>query len=254
VVVITEQNHDRFQKLTDDEKRKLKGAKGGGSMTIQQPSAPAAPSVADSAAAWAEAMPKIYETELKYAPLQAQQEVELAQKYAQPYGLAMKEAQEALYPGTSAIQEKLAGQALEGMSSGVPQWMKDQYLSDLRSNLGANVGSGVAADYTSRGLLSLNEDWRRYNQNLGLSVTGRQPLTMAQTPQTGQYSQGFTPDQALSYGASTYGSYAGLYGNMYNSNANAAIASANNRTAMAQSWMGLAGTAMGAGVGMYAAR
>lgn len=207
MIVITEDECNRFEPLSITEMMEMKGAKGETTITAAQ--TPQQPSTAEAVRAWVDAMPQVFETEMKYAPLQAQQEVDLAAKYAEPYGRALKTAQEALYPGTSAIQEKLANQSLAGMESGVPTWMRDQYLSDLRANMGTNVGSGIGADYTSRGLLSLNEDWRRYNQNLGLSVTGRQPLTMASTPQTAQYSQNFNPQDVMNYKANTYGSYVG---------------------------------------------
>jgi hypothetical protein len=230
MIVITEDECKRFEPLSIQEMMELKGAKG--ETTIAAAQTPQQPSTAEAVRAWVDAMPQVFETEMKYAPLQAQQEVNLAQQYAEPYGRAMKTAQEALYPGTSAIQEKLANQSLAGMEEGVPSWMRDQYLSDLRANMGANVGSGIAADYTSRGLLSLNEDWRRYNQNLGLSVTGRQPLTQATTPQTAQYSQNFTPDQVMGYTANTYGSYANTFGQIASSQNSAAASRYGSRMAM----------------------
>jgi hypothetical protein len=241
VVVITDQECNRFQELTAKEEKQYKGAKG----EVSFPSAPAQPTAAESASQWADAMPKIYETQQKYAPLQAQMEIDLATKFAEPYGRAMKSAQEALYPGTSAIQEKLAYQATEGMSSGMPMWAKDQYLNELRANLGSNVGSGIAADYTSRGVMQMGEEWKRYNQNLGLSVTGRQPLAMAGTPATGQYSQNYNPQDVMSMNTSTYGSYAGATASMFGS---ASDAQAQKTSAM----YGMFGTALGAGIGVAA--
>lgn len=230
MIVITEDECDRYEPLSIKEMMEFKGAKGETTITAAQ--TPPQPSTAEAVRAWVDAMPQVFETEMKYAPLQAAQEVALTEQYAEPYGRAMRAAQEALYPKTSAIQEKLATQSLAGMEEGVPQWMRDQYLSDLRANMGANVGSGIAADYTSRGLLSLNEDWRRYNQNLGLSVTGRQPLTMAQTPQTAQYSQNFTPEQVMGYTANTYGSYANTFGQIASSQNSAAASRYGSRMAM----------------------
>jgi hypothetical protein len=246
VVVITDQENDRFQELTEKEEKTLKGAKG----DAPAPSMPQPQSAGMSSEEWAKALPKIYETQLKYAPLEAKQQVELAQQYAQPYGEAMKKAQEALYPGTSAIQETLANQSLEGMKGGLPDWAKEEYLSGVRANLGSNVGSGMAADYTSRGAMQMGEEWKRYNQNLGLSVTGRQPLTMAQTPQTSNYMQGFTPESVMGYNANIYGSQAQMFGaqaGMYNQR------QASNAS-MFGSIMGMGGTMLGAGLGMYAAR
>jgi len=246
VIVITDQEENRFQELTDKEEKQYKGAKGEASAPAPAPQ----PTAGQSAAEWAAAMPTVYETQLKYAPLQAQQAVDLANQYAQPYGEAMKKANEALYPGTSAIQEKLASQSLQGMDSGAPMWAKDQYLNELRANLGSNVGSGIAADYTSRGVMQMGEEWKRYNQNLGLTVAGRQPLQMASTPQTGQYSQGFSPESVMNMNANTYGNYVGAQASMFGSVTNANASRSNARTAMwgdiTTSAMGMGAAAMGA--------
>jgi len=190
-----------------------------GSTNIEQPSPPAQPSTADAINAWVQSMPQVYETQMQYAPLQAQQQVELAQQYALPYGQALQTAQEAMYPGTTALQENLAGQALEGMESGVPEWMQQQYLSNLRANLGTNIGSGIGADYTSRGLLQQQHEWQNYYQNLGLSLTGRQPLTQAATPATTDYMSTYSPASNMNYMASTYSPYASAYSSMYGANA-----------------------------------
>lgn len=192
---------------------------GGGSTSISEPNPPAQPSTADAVNAWVQSMPQVYQTQMQYAPLQAQQQVELAQKYAQPYGEALKKANEALYPGTSALQEKLAGQALEGMSGEVPEWYKKQWKDYYNTNLGTNAGSGIGADYVSRGMSEQIKGWGDYYRNLALSVTNRQPLTQATTPQTTDYMSQFTPTANMNYMANTYGTYGSLYGNMYNTNA-----------------------------------
>ncbi len=190
---------------------------GGGG--VEQPSPPAQPSTADAINAWVQSMPQVYQTQMQYAPLQAAQQVQLAQQYALPYGQALQTAQEAMYPGTTALQEQLAGQAQTGMTGQVPDWQRQQYLSNLRANLGTNIGSGIGADYTSRGLLQQNQDWQNYYRDLGLSLTGRQPLTQATTPATSDYMSNFTPATNMNYVSSTYSPYASAYANMYGTNA-----------------------------------
>ncbi len=191
--------------------------------TSIEASQPTAPTTGQSVKDWANALPQIYETQMKYAPLQAQQQVNLAQQYAAPMGQAMQAAQSAMYPKTTALQENLAGVATEGMSSQVPDWMQQAYRSNVNAQLGTNANSPIGADYMSRGLLQQQQDWQRYYQNLGLSVTGRQPLTQAGTPQTSDYMSGFTPGSVMANNASIYGTQAGIYGNQltYNTNANA---------------------------------
>jgi len=192
----------------------------GGRTSIPTPETQAAPTEAQNMQDWIQNYPAMFELQQKYAPLEAQQQVELAQQYAQPLGEAYKAANEAMYPETSAIQEKLAQQALTGMESGVPDWQKAQYQSDLNANLGANVGSGIGADYVSRGMLQQQQDWQNYYRDLGLSVAGRQPLATAQTPSYSNYASTYTPSSVANTNAQNYGSYSNAYANMYGTNAN----------------------------------
>lgn len=231
---------------------------GGGSTKIESPTPPAAPTATQSAADWAAALPSIYQTQIQYEPQLLQQQLAMQNAYAQPllqqyltgqqqYGTEMARQQwelqkeyapqlaqqqyditNQLYPQTAGLQEQLASQAQTGMAGGVPDWQRQQYLSDIRANLGTNIGSPIGAEYTSRGLLQQQQDWQRYYQNLGLSVTGRQPLTQPSTISQPQYNmpsyqgtnwtQGYTPQGVMNYNATNYGNYAGLYGNMYGAN------------------------------------
>ena len=217
-----------------------------GSTQIQQPNPPAAPTTAESIKAWTESMPTVFAEQQRQAPLQAQQQVELAQQYAAPMGQAMQQAQSAMYPETSALQEQMAGQAAEGMQAEMPSWMQEQYRDTYASNLGSNIGSGIGADYQSTGMLQAQQGYQDYYRNLGLSLAGRQPLASPQTPQTGQYSQNYNPQDVMGYNATNYGNYAGLYGSMYGANAQAA----SSDTAARYDMMGqIGGGAMG-GIGM----
>jgi hypothetical protein len=187
---------------------------------ISQPETPAAPTAAQNMQDWIQNYPAMFALQQQYAPLEAQQQVELAQQYAQPLGEAYKAANDAMYPETAKIQETLANQALAGMESGVPDWQKAQYQSDLNANLGSNIGSGIGADYVSRGMLQQQQDWQNYYRDLGLSVAGRQPLATAQSPSYSNYASTYTPGQVATTNAQNYGSYANAYSNMYNTNAN----------------------------------
>ena len=188
--------------------------------SIESPSTPTPPTAAQNMQDWIQNYPAMFALQKQYAPQEAQQQVELAQQYAQPLGEAYKAANDAMYPETAALQEQLAGQAASGMESGVPDWQRQQYQSDLRANLGSNVGSGMGADYTSRGLMQQNQDWQNYYRDLGLSVAGRQPLATAQSPSYSNYASTYTPGQVASTNSSNYGNYVGAYSNMYGTNAN----------------------------------
>lgn len=183
---------------------------------------PTAPTTGQSVQDWANALPQIYQSQLQYAPLQAQQQVQLAQQYATPLAQAYQDAQKSLYPSTVALQENLANQAAQGMEQGVPDWMKAQYQSNVNAQLGTNANSPIGADYMSRGLLQQQQDWKQYYQNLGLSVTGRQPLTQATGPQTTDYMSSFTPGSVMTSNNQNYGTSANIYGNQlqYNTAAN----------------------------------
>ena len=167
--------------------------------------APQAPTMEGTAQDWAKALPTIQAQQLKYAPLEAQQQIELAQRYAQPYGEALKTAQDALYPGETKLREGLLTQAQEGMSGDMPQWMKDSYTDTFNANLGTNVGSPIGADYMSRGMLQQQQNWQDQYRNLGQSLIGTQPTFNAQAPATSNYMQGYQPGQGLNFAQQGYG-------------------------------------------------
>ena len=189
------------------------------STTVNQPAPPAAPTTGESISDWLKYSPDVFAEQQRQAPLQAQQQVDLATQYAPQLGAAAKAGQEALYPETTALQEQLAGQASEGMTGEMPAWMQEQQRDTFAANLGSNVGSGIGADYQSTGMLQAQQGYQNYYRNLGLSLAGRQPLAQPTMPQTGQPSQQFTPQAVMGNAQQGYNSFAGLYGSMYGSNA-----------------------------------
>jgi hypothetical protein len=125
------------------------------------------------------------------------------------------------------------------MTSQVPDWMKQQYQSNVNAQLGTNASSPIGADYMSRGLLQQQQDWKQYYQNLGLSVTGRQPLTQATGPNTSDYMSGFTPNSVMSSNNQNYGTSANIFGTQQNA-----------ATAAQGQMMNLIGSGIGAGGSM----
>jgi hypothetical protein len=178
-------------------------------------------------------MPTIYETQMKYAPLEAAQQVSLAQQYAAPLAQAYYEAQKTMYPEAVGMQEQLAQQALTGMNKGLSDWEKAQYQSDLAAQLGGNVGSGIGSDYMSRAMLQQQQGRQDYYRNLGLSVAGLQPVQTATGAQTSNYMSGFTPNSVMSSNNRNYGTMANIYGTQ----AGMATANAANSNAMKGKWM-----------------
>lgn len=221
--------------------------RGGGKTKVIQSSPPPAPSAADAINAWVSSMPRVFETQLRYAPLEAAQEVALAQQYAAPMGQAYRAAQEQMYPDESALSRGLTQQAQAGMTSEVPDWMKQEYISNRNAQLGTNVGSPIAADYMSTGLMQQKQDWQNYYRNLGLSIAGRQPVFQATTPQTSNYMAGWTPNAVGAQMGQNYGNYVGAYASMYGANAQMAAQQSANRAQMFGSGIGALG-AIGGGM------
>lgn len=185
------------------------GSSGGTQLSVVQPTPPPQPSTAEAIRQYVDSLPQLYEAQMKYAPLEAQQQVTLAQQYAVPLARAYQSAQETLYPGTSALQESLVNTANQGMSENIPTSLAEQYRSDLNAQLGTNVNSGIGADYVSRNLLNQRMQYKQYYENLGLSLAGRQPLVTPQTPGYTNQLGNYQPGQALQYTASNYGTFAG---------------------------------------------
>lgn len=212
---------------------------GGGDTIIQQPSAPAAPTAAQNMADYVNNLPAMYQAQMEWNPKLAQQQLDLTTQFAPQYSTLMKNTNEALYPGITDMNAKLTEQAKTGMDAAVPESMRQQYLDTLRSEVGPNAGSGIAGDYVSRNLLNQQQEYNNYYRNLALTLTGRQPLTQAQSPAFNDVGSGYNYGQVANNNTQGYGSYAGLYGNMYNANAGVAGSGQNQM-------FGLLGTGIGA--------
>lgn len=105
-----------------------------------------------------------------------------------------------------------------------PSAEREAYLDELRANLGTNVGSGIGADYTSRGLLNLEEEWRQYYQNLAQELSGN----ISTSDVSNETAAASTVDlnDFLSYIASVYGSKAGSTQAVVQNNGNAMTSAA----------------------------
>lgn len=180
-----------------------------GETTVVGANAPPQPSTAEAINAWVQSMPTVFAEQMRQAPQEAAQQVGLAQQYALPLAQAYQGAQQALYPQTSAIQENLAGQAMGGANATqMPDWMRQQYLSDTNAQLGSNAGAPIGADYVSRGMQNQLFQQQKYYRDLGLSLAGRQPLSQPSTPQTTNYASTFTPSNVMNFMQQGYGTYA----------------------------------------------
>lgn len=177
-----------------------------GGTEVIQATPPPAPSTADAINAWVQSMPQVFAQQQIQAPKEAQQQLELAQQFALPLAQAYQGAQNALYPNTSGLQESMAGQAQEGINAtSMPEWMRKQYQSDFNANLGTNAGSPIGADYVSRGMQNQLFQQKKYYNDLGLSLAGRQPLSQPAAPNATNYAATFTPQNVMQQMGQNYG-------------------------------------------------
>jgi hypothetical protein len=176
-----------------------------GSTKIVQPTPPPAPSIQDNIQAYVDAQPKLFAYQQEFAPKEIAQQLELLQQYGAPYAEAYKGIQSQLYPETTAIQEDLARQATEGYTNGLSESARNLYRDEFKALVGDNVNAGLGADFVSKNLLREDLAYRQYNQNLGLSLAGRQPLTNPYQPQfTNQVGQ-FGVNDVMGYNQGNYG-------------------------------------------------
>ena len=160
------------------------GGSGGGT-TVYTPAAAAPPTASQSAAEYAAALPTILEAQLKYQPQFDQAQYESAAKLGPQYASLLDQINRQTNPQTAALQEALAGQALQGATATqIPDYMRKQYQDTVNAQLGTNANAPIGADYVSRGLINQAEGYRQYYQNLGLSLAGRQPLANGAVPQS----------------------------------------------------------------------
>lgn len=195
-----------------------------GSPSAETPTPPAAPTAGGSLQEYIDLSPQLFETEQEYQP-----------QYAQ----LAKQIQEQLYPETTGLGEQLAGQASRGISEDIPPEWRESYRSNMASMLGENVKSTIGADYMSTGLMQQQKEWQDYYRNMGLSLSGRQPLVQGQS-----LTGGFTPQSIMGANTSNYGTQAGIYGNQ--------LQNSQFQQSYSPPWQNALGNVAGIGVGSLA--
>ena len=184
------------------------------STTVVQPPTPAppapAPTTGEAIREFAEVQPELFQQQLEFAPQEAQQQLELLQQFGAPAAQAALEAQRAIAPITTGLQEQLAAQAQEQLSGDIPQREQEAIVSDLNALLGRNVSSGAGDVFRAKAFAG--ERFRRQQaaQNLALSLAGRQPIPQPVSPSTTQFLGSLTPGQVLQSKGQTFSTLAGL--------------------------------------------
>lgn len=147
---------------------------------IEAPAPPAAPSYGATMEDYVRNYPKMIAMQQQYAPELAQLEYNLQTQFGPKYAQLQKLMNEQLYPETAGLQENLAQQARIGMNEGLPDDIRQQYVSDFNAGLGMNVNAPIGVSDRNVALTQLNKQWGDYYRNLGLSAAGRQPLAQGQ--------------------------------------------------------------------------
>lgn len=169
---------------------------------IQPPAPPAPPTLGATIQDYVANYPQLVAQQQQYGPQLAQLDYDLYSQYAPQYSQVAADIDKQLYPQTAALQENLAGQAIQGMNEPVPAELKQQYLSDFNAGLGMNANAPIGVSDRSVALLQLQKQWGDYYRNLGLSVANRQPLQGPSNPTFQNPNQGV--GDALGFASGNY--------------------------------------------------
>lgn len=160
--------------------------------------------------------PQLLAARQKYDPQFNQLDYEQLSKYTPLINDLMKAEQQRLSPNQYALNESLAKQALEGSQADLPSLMKQSALDTFRSEIGSNVGSPIGAEYTSRNLAQLGEQYRNNYQNMGLSLLNKFPTqATSATPQGAQSFSASNLNSAYGNQVQGYGAYQNALANSY---------------------------------------
>ena len=162
------------------------------------PPAPPAPTTASGIKEFVAAQPQLFALQQQQAPLEAQQQLELTQKFAGPMALALRKAQEQLSPQATALTEQLAGIASNELQGNLPQEEQDKLLRDFQAAVGPNALSPVAGRDFARILSEQRLQRQMAARNLGLSIAGFTPIPQPSTPSFSNFAGSLTPGQVLS--------------------------------------------------------
>ena len=202
----------------------------GGKTTVQAAPAPAppqAPTFGGSIQEFIAALPQMLQAQQEYAPQFAGLEQEINQQ---------------LFPQTAGLQESLAAQAAAGIQEPLTEDIRNEFLNTQRALTGRQSTSPIGSAGIAGNLVQFREQLRQQNQNLALSLAGRQPLA---SPGGGQALQGVNTGQALGFNQGVFGTQAGIFG----SQANLGIAGLNADVARRGQNFDLFGNIIGSGAG-----
>lgn len=170
---------------------------------------PQAPTMSQNISEYIANYPKLFDLQKQYGPQEAQLGLDLLKQFGPQYDAYESEQQKALTPYTYGLQEQLAKMASENYGAAMPENLRNEYVNQYRAEIGDNAGSGIGADYMGNRMAGAAEDYRRYYQNLGLSLINRMPMSAPSNPQFSRPGGNFGVGDLAGYNAQTYNSYLG---------------------------------------------
>lgn len=189
------------------------GGGGGGDDQIRfaEPPIPAPPNLQDVYKQFIDILPQLLQAETQFGPQFAQQMLDLQTQFSPQFAQLYQRIQDQMQPGLSNLNQTLIGQAQQGLNEPVPSSLRNQFVSNFNAELGPNVNAPIGVSERNLGLMNLQEDWKRYYQNLSLGLTGRMPVPQAGPVNTFSPSGGFNFGNAATFAQQGYGPYVGAY-------------------------------------------
>ena len=187
---------------------------GGGTEIIQPPTA-AAPTAGESAAEYAAALPAINQANLEYQPQIDQQQFDSYQTLAPQYAQLNQDVMQQFQPNQFALGEQLASDASNMAQNGLSADEMGLYKDQYKSMMGNQVNSPVGASFIGKNLMEQQMQAKQQGRNMGLSLSGKMPITQAQQPQSQfqvapSFGQAFQT-QTQGYGSNVAAARPGMY-------------------------------------------
>ena len=166
----------------------------GGGTKVVQPTPPPQPTAGQSAKEFAQALPTILETQLKYQPEFDRETLRSFQELGPQYAQVARETLEQFSPTLAGLDEELAKQSLQMSQQGLSAEEEDFFKRQFKDLVGEQASSGLGASFVARNLLSQDIARRDVGRNLGLSLQGKVPIAQAvQQPSSFQVANAFQP-------------------------------------------------------------
>lgn len=184
---------------------------GGDKDEVITPKAPEAQSLASQLQDYINAQPQLFKLQQEQAPQEAALQLQLLQQYGADLGLAQRQAQEAVNPELTALQNQLFQEGLNRLGqaqTGLTDDLKNLYKENFQSQV-YDPSSRIGADAVSKSLLGADIAYRNDATNLGLSLAGYQPIGQPYAPTVTNQLAGLSAGNALNMNSNNYAAQLG---------------------------------------------